>query len=617
MEADAILEGFIKAEPRYGLRYLELVGDGDASLMSTLIEKGPYWCRDIKKVECANHVCKNIRVALEELVVKHPEYKGKGKLTQKQRIRIVNCVRGAIRMRNREMKSTGQRQPAVQRLRIDIDNCVQHVFGKHTRCSEEYCKVKKEINDKKNADSVDTVENGQEINDVNNEEEIISSVLNDQASYWNDMSIQEEEECRNIVPPLIIFEDLPTPLISDVKQILNRVIQKAHMLIDNSTTNLAECWMSIRSKFDGGKQINRCMRGSWNARCSGASLRFQNGPMWSPKVWSTIFNQDVSQVFSGEYNRRVRKKETNKKYSDSWKGKARRVLWKELRSKASTEGKHAYGTEATQVIEDLPEDIVVAKCKEFYNDKIKITPQQAQQIEQCTRQQSLCNDWNEQRKNRVTSSTFHNILVRNTVKFGFSKLVDNIVYKKSFQTNDTEYGLAEEIHTSNEYLAELRKQNPSFSYSTKCSGLVIDSVNPFLGASPDCLVLENDVEGLAEFKNLSKYRNLRIIEALDKSKLDKTLFPLKTTTDGVHLKTTHAHYTQCQGQLMVTKKPWVDYVLRTKVDIYVERIYPNSVFQTKLQDKLKKFYFNSYLPEIVLPRRNKGGIREYVPVFID
>ena len=45
------------------------------------------------------------------------------------------------------------------------------------------------------------------------------------------------------------------------------------MYTGNFTTNLAEGYMHIRSKFDGGKQINRSQSGFWEARCAGAALR--------------------------------------------------------------------------------------------------------------------------------------------------------------------------------------------------------------------------------------------------------------------------------------------------------------------------------------------------------
>ncbi len=36
----------------------------------------------------------------------------------------------------------------------------------------------------------------------------------------------------------------------------------------NTPTNLAESWMRIRTKFDGGKVINRCQSGAWEHRCA-------------------------------------------------------------------------------------------------------------------------------------------------------------------------------------------------------------------------------------------------------------------------------------------------------------------------------------------------------------
>ncbi len=60
---------------------------------------------------------------------------------------------------------------------------------------------------------------------------------------------------------------------------------KANQLIDNVTTNLAESWMHIRAKFDGGKVINRCQSGSWEHRCMGAGLQQNIGREWGPGVW--------------------------------------------------------------------------------------------------------------------------------------------------------------------------------------------------------------------------------------------------------------------------------------------------------------------------------------------
>ena len=54
MEPDIILEGFHKCEEEHGIRYIELIGDGDSSVYPTLISGIP-WGYAIKKLECANH----------------------------------------------------------------------------------------------------------------------------------------------------------------------------------------------------------------------------------------------------------------------------------------------------------------------------------------------------------------------------------------------------------------------------------------------------------------------------------------------------------------------------------------------------------------------------------
>lgn len=66
---------------------------------------------------------------------------------------------------------------------------------------------------------------------------------------------------------------------------LDRIASKSSIIIGSTTTNLAESWMHIRAKFDGGKFHNVCNRGSWNVRCYGAAVKMNLGPQWAPQVW--------------------------------------------------------------------------------------------------------------------------------------------------------------------------------------------------------------------------------------------------------------------------------------------------------------------------------------------
>ena len=60
MESDIISEGFRLSESMYGLRYMRIVGDGDSSVMSTIVQTVPYGMF-VTKIECANHACNEHR----------------------------------------------------------------------------------------------------------------------------------------------------------------------------------------------------------------------------------------------------------------------------------------------------------------------------------------------------------------------------------------------------------------------------------------------------------------------------------------------------------------------------------------------------------------------------
>ena len=69
---------------------------------------------------------------------------------------------------------------------------------------------------------------------------------------------------------------------------LSRLVAKASQLLGIKTTYLAECWMHVRTKFDGGKVINRSQSGSFGYRSMGAGLRQNLGANWGPQVWKNV-----------------------------------------------------------------------------------------------------------------------------------------------------------------------------------------------------------------------------------------------------------------------------------------------------------------------------------------
>lgn len=52
-----------------------------------------------------------------------------------------------------------------------------------------------------------------------------------------------------------------------------------------TTSNLAECYNSIRTKYDGGKNKNRIMKSLFEVASICALLHFNEGPDWPVKFW--------------------------------------------------------------------------------------------------------------------------------------------------------------------------------------------------------------------------------------------------------------------------------------------------------------------------------------------
>lgn len=69
MESDVVAEGFWLSELTHGARYLKLVGDGDSSVMSTILQSVQYGSyMYVEKIKCANHAVKCYPSRLEHLV---------------------------------------------------------------------------------------------------------------------------------------------------------------------------------------------------------------------------------------------------------------------------------------------------------------------------------------------------------------------------------------------------------------------------------------------------------------------------------------------------------------------------------------------------------------------
>ena len=250
MESDIIVQGFQEAESKYGLRYINFVGDGDSSVYPSLIAGVPQWGHAIRKIECANHAIKCYRGALEKLALEKPQYRGKGKLTVNMRKRLTKAARCALKMRS----TIPDRKHAANLLRTDLRNSPMHCFGIHTECSTDYCQVVKnaivatdacvlstgsDINVPGNAATMDTSVGGTETGGQGTSNADCLSMLPGQSMVdiaseaveeWQDAL--DEENMEDVRCDATVQQGGPDPtMMWDIQRIVTRLIEKADQLL--------------------------------------------------------------------------------------------------------------------------------------------------------------------------------------------------------------------------------------------------------------------------------------------------------------------------------------------------------------------------------------------------
>ena len=226
--------------------------------------------------------------------------------------------------------------------------------------------------------------------------------------------------------------------------------------------------------------------------------------------------------------------------------------------------------------------------EDFYLQKVAVTPTEAQEIEKATRSQADSPLWYTERRKRVTATLCKKVACRRTNDFT-SILCDKL--SGTFRGNQaTRYGSQHEADALGCYLRYKKAMSPDFELAQ--SGLVIKPEIPWLAASPDALASDSmHGHGLVEVKCPHSCREGKTLRKAAES----PHFCLKVIGDHLHLKSSHAYYYQVQHQLEVTEKTWVDFVVWTPEEMFIQRIPRDKNFFQKIFPKLKSFYFQHLL----------------------
>ena len=123
--------------------------------------------------------------------------------------------------------------------------------------------------------------------------------------------------------------------------------------------------MALRAKFDGGKVINRCQRGSWSTRCFGAALRKNLGASWGPRTYERCTGTDAGFYF-WDYSRRILLRRvgtaaSKKKPDVRARAHKRKRAWQV--QMVSKKARLSYGPESAQVEPDVSPSELEAKSR--------------------------------------------------------------------------------------------------------------------------------------------------------------------------------------------------------------------------------------------------------------
>ena len=260
------------------------------------------------------------------------------------------------------------------------------------------------------------------------------------------------------------------------------------------------------------------------------------------------------------------------------------------------------------VVDDVSEEHLCELKESYYNNKVVVSKQEMEQIEQNTKDQGDSDLWMAERRKRITASVVGGI-AKMQKKTKRSTRVKNMLYSRFKGGEATRYGSLREEAACQQYISH-QQQHGHSNLKTVKTGLVVLLDNPWLAASPDNKVHDPSATppyGLAEYKNPHSAKQLTIPEACQQL---KNFCLEKTENNTYQLKPRHDYYYQIQCQLYCTNTEWCDFVLHTEKDIHIERIPRNKMWWDQQLPKLKAFYFDALLPELAHPRHGKGGIRE-------
>jgi hypothetical protein len=229
-------------------------------------------------------------------------------------------------------------------------------------------------------------------------------------------------------------------------------------------------------------------------------------------------------------------------------------------------------------------------------ETLTITAKEASAVETMTRKQSNSAVWVEQRRGRLTSSIFGEIY-KTSLEVPSKSLLKKILGLNNVpNTPAIKWGRQNEKVALSEYEKLMKASHVNFHI--RSSGLIIHPQHPFIASSPDSEVsCDCHGVGLVEVKCPYSQQNLhpcRIDNAyLTPHECQSPLCPRI-------LDQNHNYFYQVQGQLNVhASASYCHFVCWTPLGLHVECINKDTSFFACVLDKLKTYFYDIVLPELM------------------
>ena len=202
--------------------------------------------------------------------------------------------------------------------------------------------------------------------------------------------------------------------------------------------------------------------------------------------------------------------------------------------------------------------------------------------------------WHQYRKRTLTASLFAKAY--RAAQSNKKNIMESFV--KSWQDGGSrfshgvpeaiQWGIDNEKHALIAYERVLAVKNTKLKLTK--TGLWVSKEGD-LGASPDGLVVHsktNDLVGIVEAKCPFSCREFAWDELEENGRWPRYLEAERGRQ--IHLKPDSDYYFQIQGQLLVTKADWCDFIVWGPRFVKVQRIYPSYAWQRRVIPVLRGFY---------------------------